>query len=175
MSKVAVLGAGAWGTALAVQATRAGGQALLWARDPTQAAAIEATRENARHLPGIALPAGLGVTARLEQALDGAALALLAVPAQHLRAVAAVLPGRAPPLLVCAKGVEQGTLKLPLEVLAELRPGMAWRRGCRRLRCWPAPMPRCAPRPTRCWPPPPSASTPARIRWGCRWAARRRT
>jgi glycerol-3-phosphate dehydrogenase (NAD(P)+) len=125
MSKVAVLGAGAWGTALAVQATRAGGQALLWARDPTQAAAIEATRENARHLPGIALPAGLGVTARLEQALDGAALALLAVPAQHLRAVAAVLPGRAPPLLVCAKGVEQGTLKLPLEVLAELRPGMA--------------------------------------------------
>ncbi len=125
MSKVAVLGAGAWGTALALQALRAGAVTTLWARDPARAAAMRAAGENARYLPGQALPAALGITADLAAALDGAALALLVVPAQHLRPVLAALPAKAPPLLVCAKGVERASLLLPLEVCAEARPGLA--------------------------------------------------
>jgi glycerol-3-phosphate dehydrogenase (NAD(P)+) len=122
MAQVAVLGAGAWGTALAIQAVRAGREVVLWARDPARAAAIDAARENARYLPGVALPAGLAVTAGLAAALAGAELLILAVPAQHLRAL---LPGvAAAPLLVAAKGVERETLLLPLEVVATLRPGL---------------------------------------------------
>jgi glycerol-3-phosphate dehydrogenase (NAD(P)+) len=125
MNRVAVLGAGAWGTALAIQAARAGGIATLWARDAARADAMARTRGNEHYLPGVALPLALGITASLEQALAGAQLVLLVVPAQHLRAVVRALPAGLPPLLVCAKGVEQGSLALPLEVLAELRPGAA--------------------------------------------------
>lgn len=125
MNRVAVLGAGAWGTALAIQAARAGGIATLWARDAARADAMARSRANERYLPGVALPLALGITASLEQALAGAQLVLLVVPAQHLRAVVRALPAGLPPLLVCAKGVEQGSLALPLEVLAELRPGAA--------------------------------------------------
>ncbi len=122
--RVAVLGAGAWGTALAMQATRAGCLATLWARDAARADAICRAHANERYLPGVALPMTLGVTASLAEALCGAGLVLLVVPAQHLRTVVAALPERLPPLLVCAKGVEQGSLALPLEILAELRPGV---------------------------------------------------
>jgi glycerol-3-phosphate dehydrogenase (NAD(P)+) len=124
-ARIAVLGAGAWGTALAIQAARAGGRPVLWARDPARAAAIAAARENARYLPGAALPDGLEVTADAGRALDGAALALLVVPAQALRGVLASLPAAAPPMLLCCKGVEAGSLLLPLEVLAALRPRQA--------------------------------------------------
>ncbi len=124
MSRVAVLGAGAWGTALALQVVRAGGVATLWARDAARAQAIQTTHVNERYLPGVALPMRLGVTAALEEALDRADMALLVVPAQHLRMVMQALPVGAPPVVVCAKGVEQGSLLLPLELLAELRPGL---------------------------------------------------
>jgi glycerol-3-phosphate dehydrogenase (NAD(P)+) len=123
--KVAVFGAGAWGTALAIQAARAGREVALWARDPARAAEVAAGRENARYLPGIALPEAVAVTADAAAALDGAALALLVVPAQALAGVLGVLPVRQVPLLVCAKGVEAATLRLPLEVVAALRPGLA--------------------------------------------------
>lgn len=122
MARIAVIGAGAWGTALAVQAVRAGAETMLWARDPARAAVIAAARENARYLPGIALPDALDVTADAEAALMGAALALLVVPVQGLRATLAALPQIAAPLLVCAKGVERETHHLPLEILAEARP-----------------------------------------------------
>lgn len=123
---ICVLGAGAWGTALAIQAARAGAaRVALWARDPVRAAAMEAARENARHLPGAALPPALVVTADMEASLAGAAIVVLAVPAQHLRPALAALPPDAPPLVVVAKGVEVGSLKLPLDVVAELRPGLA--------------------------------------------------
>ena len=120
--RIAVLGAGAWGTALAMQATRAGGIATLWARDAARADAIVRAHANERYLPGVTLPMTLGITASLEEALCDARLVLLVVPAQHLRAVVGALPKALPPLLVCAKGVEQGSLALPLEVLAEVRP-----------------------------------------------------
>ena len=123
MARLAVLGAGAWGTALALQAARAGQAVSLWARDPARAAAIAAAGENARYLPGVALPAGLTVTANLAKALQGAEAAILAVPAQHLRAFLAGLPGEAPPLVFAAKGVEQSSLLLPLEIVEAVRPG----------------------------------------------------
>ena len=115
MSSIQVIGAGAWGTALALQALRAGANVRLWARDPARAEAIARTRQNP-HLPGIPLPEALHVSHRWEPA----DLLLLAMPTQALRALAPDLP---PGLLVaCCKGVEQGTNRLPLEILADLHP-----------------------------------------------------
>lgn len=119
MSDVAVIGAGAWGTALALQAARAGRRVALWARDPERAAALDAGRVNPR-LPGISLPGLVCVTGTLPQS---AGAMLLAVPMQHLREVASRLPSSGVPLVNCAKGVEQATLRLPLEILAAIHPG----------------------------------------------------
>jgi len=118
MSRIAVIGAGAWGTALAVQAMRAGNaEVTLWARDPARAALLAERRENPR-LPGVRLPAPVAVTADLDSI--AADLWLLATPMQFMRAIAARLPEG--PIVVCAKGIEAGTLLLPLEVIAELDP-----------------------------------------------------
>jgi glycerol-3-phosphate dehydrogenase (NAD(P)+) len=114
MSDIAVIGAGAWGTALSVHAARQGHRVALWARDPARIG-TEAPR-----LPGVALPAGV----RVVGALEAAAGTLVAVPTQHLRAVLAALRP-AGPLLLCCKGLEAGSGKLPLEVAAELLPGTA--------------------------------------------------
>ena len=116
MSRVAVVGAGAWGVALALQAHRAGRQVSLWARDP---AALRTSRRSPR-LPGHVLPDGIEVSGELPGA--GFEAVLLAVPVPHLRAVAARLRPMAP-LVVCAKGVEAGTGRLPLEIVHELHPG----------------------------------------------------
>lgn len=111
---VAVVGAGAWGTALAVHLARAGRPVRLWARDP---APLRVARQSA-HLPGVALPDPVEVV----DALPAGEAVLLAVPTQHLRAVAAGLPpGGA--LVACCKGMERGTGLLPLEVLVEVQPG----------------------------------------------------
>ena len=115
MNSVQVIGAGAWGTALALQALKAGNRVHLWARDPARAAAMAATRQNPR-LPGIPLPEALAISHEMQPA----DLHLLAMPTQALRALAPALP---PGLLVaCCKGVEQGSHLLPLEILAELHP-----------------------------------------------------
>ena len=118
MNRVAVIGAGAWGTALAIQAARAGNAVTLWVRDPARAREIDAARESPR-LPGARLPEVICATAEMPDA-DAV---LLAVPMQHLRGIAALVPPGCAPLVACAKGVEQGTLRLPLEVLNELHPG----------------------------------------------------
>lgn len=123
--RVAVLGAGAWGTALALQAARAGRNVALWARDAGRAADIAAARENTRYLPGVALPGSMLVTADADAALKGAALVLCVVPVQALGGVLAGLPAFDVPMLVCAKGVEAGTLRLPLEIVVEARPGLS--------------------------------------------------
>ena len=116
MNDIAVIGAGAWGTALAIQAYRAGRRVSLWARDPSRAHVLLQSRLNP-HLPGVHLPPGIAVTANLEPA----GLLLLAVPVQHLRAVAGHLPDGA--LVACCKGVEAGSHLLPLEILAQVVPG----------------------------------------------------
>ena len=119
MSDIAVIGAGAWGTALAMLAASAGHDVTLWARDPARASAMAENRRNPR-LPSALLPAAIRVTATL----PCAAIGLLAVPMQHLRGVAASLPGTGA-LVCCAKGVEVGSLALPLEILAAMQPGRA--------------------------------------------------
>jgi glycerol-3-phosphate dehydrogenase (NAD(P)+) len=111
VNRVAVIGAGAWGTALAAQAHRAGAAVTLWARDPARAG---------QRLPG-ALSSGVTVTADLPG--DGFDAILLVIPVQHLREVASRLRPRAP-VVVCAKGIEAGSLALPLEIVAELHPGV---------------------------------------------------
>jgi len=105
-----VIGAGAWGTALALQAQLAGNAVTLWARDPARAAQIAASRHNPR-LPGFPLPASIDVTA--DRAGLAADVQLLAVPVQHL----AGAPRGAGAVVVCAKGMEAATLRLPLEIL----------------------------------------------------------
>ncbi len=113
---VSVVGAGAWGTALAVHIAREGRPVRLWARDPAPLRAMRASP----HLPGVALPE----TVEVVDALPGGNIVLLAVPMQHLREVASALPpGGA--LVACCKGVERGTGSLPLEVLAQVQPGRA--------------------------------------------------
>jgi glycerol-3-phosphate dehydrogenase (NAD(P)+) len=122
---IAVIGAGAWGTALAIQADRAGQSVMLWARDSARAALMAQSRANERLLPGVPLPPGITVTANATQALQDAALILLVVPAQALRPVLQSLPTLSAPVLICAKGVEAGSLMLPREVLAEIHPGIS--------------------------------------------------
>ncbi len=120
MSSVAVIGAGAWGTALAIQAARAGNDVTLWARDPARAADDRRQAAKNPRLPGVT-------------AADVDAGCRYACPAPPTRCCwpcrcstcAACWPAcrlSPAPLVVCAKGVETGTLRLPLEVVAELRP-----------------------------------------------------
>jgi glycerol-3-phosphate dehydrogenase (NAD(P)+) len=108
--KIAVIGAGAWGTALAVLNARAGRQVILWARDAERAAAMAVTRQNAR-LPGVTLPETLTVTGTMPEA----DILLLAVPTQHLRATLADLPGQTS-VVLCCKGLEADSLLLPPEI-----------------------------------------------------------
>ncbi|MGJ5044745.1 MULTISPECIES: NAD(P)H-dependent glycerol-3-phosphate dehydrogenase [unclassified Bradyrhizobium] len=118
-----VIGAGAWGTALAAVAARAGRDVTLYARDSHHAARISAARENPR-LPGIPLAASIAVTADLAEAARADAV-LIVVPAQHLRgAVMHLAPLLRPgtPLVACAKGIEHGTHKFMTEVIAEAAP-----------------------------------------------------
>ena len=123
--RVGVIGAGAWGTALANAIAGAGHEVVLWGRDPDAAAAMESARENARYLPGVALHAAIRVTADL-RALSDVAFALLVTPAQTARDVAAAaaltLPAGAP-LILCAKGIERETGYFLSDVVAEARPG----------------------------------------------------
>lgn len=113
MSKtIAVIGAGAWGTALAVLQAKAGRAVTLWARDGKKAAAMRASRTNP-YLPGCVLPPALSVT----DEMPSAEILLIAVPLQTLRALLPSLPSAAP-LVLCCKGVEQVSLALPLEIVA---------------------------------------------------------
>ena len=124
MSVIGVVGAGAWGTALATVAAMGGHSVALWMRDAAQAKSIAAERMSPR-LPGIRLHPGIGPTADLG-ALAAAHTVLLVTPAQTTRdlatALAPVLPGPVP-LILCAKGLERGSNRFLSDVLAELRPG----------------------------------------------------
>jgi len=125
---VTVIGAGAWGTALAARLAAEGRRTRLWARDARRAAELAVTRENARLLPGVTLPAALSVTSDAGAALAGASAVLLAVPVQGLAEVAAAIaphwPGQAPAVL-CAKGIDAVTLRLPHETVSAILPGIA--------------------------------------------------
>ena len=124
MRRIAVLGAGAWGTALANLAARAGAEVMLWGREPTHVAEMAATGVNARRLPGIPFVSGVTPTGDLA-VTAGAEIVLLAVPAQSMRQMAErARPHLAAdvPIIVCAKGIERGTGLFMSEVLAEVLP-----------------------------------------------------
>jgi glycerol-3-phosphate dehydrogenase (NAD(P)+) len=126
--KLAVFGAGAWGTALARHAS-ARHAVSLWVRDPAQAAAIARARENVRYLPGVPLDGPISTSSDIGVALEGADLIVIATSVAGLRpvaiALAAARPGGAPPVLWLCKGLEAGTGLLPHQVMAEAWPGVA--------------------------------------------------
>ena len=122
---VTLLGAGAWGTALARQACSRHA-VMLWARDADHASAIAAARENARYLPGVTLPSSLAISADLNTALrhaDGG-LVVIATPMSGLREMLSALPEQARVLWLC-KGFEAGSGWLGHEIARELRPHAA--------------------------------------------------
>ena len=117
MAALAVLGAGAWGTALAASLAPRH-RVQLWARDPAQADAIAAARCNARYLRDIGLPDALVVEGDLQRALSGAELLIAATPVAGLRDLLGKLRGSKVPLLWLCKGFEQESAALPHEIVA---------------------------------------------------------
>lgn len=127
MKRAGVVGGGAWGTALAQVCARAGLETVLWAREQEVVDGVNAAHENALFLPGVALDPTIHASHDFVE-LARADLILAVAPAQHLRST---LESMAPhlaaglPVVLCAKGVEQGSLKLMTEVLAETIPAAA--------------------------------------------------
>jgi glycerol-3-phosphate dehydrogenase (NAD(P)+) len=122
--RVAVLGGGAWGTALALAMLRAGHAVRLFARDPETVAAI-GRGENQRYLPGIAIAPGIEATSDIGAALDGADCVLAVTPAQSLRATLTAAKNSMPsgiPLVLCAKGIERDTGDLLSAIVEEILP-----------------------------------------------------
>jgi glycerol-3-phosphate dehydrogenase (NAD(P)+) len=125
MARIGVIGGGAFGTALACVVRRSGNDVVLWALEPEVAADINGRGENPHFLPGARLPAGIRATNDMAEAAAGADFLLLAPPAQRMREIAGRLaPVLAPgtPVVSCSKGLEQGSLALMPEVLAEALP-----------------------------------------------------
>jgi glycerol-3-phosphate dehydrogenase (NAD(P)+) len=120
---IAVIGAGAWGTALALTCVRAGRKVTLWEPDAAHAAEL-ATKRESRFLPGVRIDDGIAIASDRADAARAPAI-LLVVPAQAVRAVAvslAPLIAQRTPMIVCAKGIERGTKKFMSEVIAECAP-----------------------------------------------------
>jgi glycerol-3-phosphate dehydrogenase (NAD(P)+) len=125
MQRIGIVGGGAWGTALAVTARRAGREIVLWAREAEVVTAINQRHENPLFLPGIAIDPAIVATGDIAAAASADAV-LLVVPAQHLRAVAGAIaptlrPGAA--VVICAKGVEEASGALMSEVAAAALSG----------------------------------------------------
>ena len=124
LDKIAVIGAGSWGTTMAAIASRSA-PTVLWARRPALGDAIDRCHENPDYLPGVALPEALRATASLEDAVTGAALVIMAVPSHGFRAVLTDLApylARDVPLLSLAKGLEQGSQLRMTEVMGQVVP-----------------------------------------------------
>ena len=125
IATVGVLGGGAWGTALALTAARAGRLTKLWGRSIATVNAINQRRDNAKYLPGIAFDAPVAATVQLAEAVAAVDLVIVAVPAQAVRAVVGVVARHAsasPPLIIAAKGLERGTAKRMTQVVGEAAP-----------------------------------------------------
>ena len=119
---IAVVGAGAWGTALAIAAAGNASKVLLWAREAEVVESIRGAHENRMFLPGVRLPEGIEATGELSQAGQAEAV-LLVTPAQHLRTTLAAMRGSmrpGTPVVICAKGIETGSGLLVNEVLDEV-------------------------------------------------------
>ena len=126
MKRVAVLGAGAWGTAIALALSRRL-EVALWARDPQQAEKIRRSRTNERYLPGVSLPDAVTIEAELERATAGADLLLAATPVAGLRDLLGKIPRSSAVVWLC-KGFEEGSGALPHHI-AEAALGAQARAG----------------------------------------------
>jgi glycerol-3-phosphate dehydrogenase (NAD(P)+) len=123
IQRIAVLGGGAWGTALALTCARAGREVMLWEHEPDNIASLEQKRES-RFLPGVRLDDKIKVTRDLGETARSDAI-LVVVPAQAVRAVITSLAKSSVeriPLIVCAKGIEHGTHKFMSEIVVECAP-----------------------------------------------------
>jgi glycerol-3-phosphate dehydrogenase (NAD(P)+) len=123
-NRIAVIGGGAWGSALALTCARAGRAVTLWEGDAANAELLRRRRES-RFLPGVRIDDGVAIAGELADAARAEAL-LLVVPAQAVRAVASSLApflGAGTPVIVCAKGIERGSKKFMSEIIAECAPG----------------------------------------------------
>lgn len=125
MAQVAVIGGGAFGTAMACVLRRRGHVVRLWAREPEVVAAVNVQRVNATFLPGISLPDGINASTDAAAVVHSAEFVLLAPPAQHMRAVTQQLQpvlAAGTPVISCSKGIERGTCALMSQVIAETLP-----------------------------------------------------
>jgi glycerol-3-phosphate dehydrogenase (NAD(P)+) len=125
MARIAILGTGSWGTALAVHLGAAGHDVRLWGRHEGLVEELRARRANAVYLPDVVLPAPVRPTAALDEALAGARFVVLAVPSHGLRAIVRRAAALVPPdaiVVSAAKGLEEGTLRRMSEVVAEELP-----------------------------------------------------
>jgi glycerol-3-phosphate dehydrogenase (NAD(P)+) len=124
--RVAVIGAGSWGTAVGT-IVGASQSVSLWARSPELAASMAQTRQNATYLPGVPLPDGITVTSSLAEAVDGASIVFMAVPSHGFRAVLTELrplAGGIEAVVSLAKGIETGSNLRMSQVVAEVLPGV---------------------------------------------------
>ncbi|QIL01580.1 NAD(P)-dependent glycerol-3-phosphate dehydrogenase [Sphingomonas sinipercae] len=121
MTTIGIIGGGAWGTALAQVAASDGQQALVWAREPEVVASINAAHENSLFLPGRKLSEGIRATGDIGDLADCFAW-LVVTPAQHMRSVLAEAPASNVPLVLCSKGIEEGSGELLHDVAHEVRP-----------------------------------------------------
>jgi glycerol-3-phosphate dehydrogenase (NAD(P)+) len=119
--RIGVVGGGAWGTALAQVAAANGEPVMLWAREHPVVTAINLAHENTVFLPGVALSPSIHATEALDE-LAGCDALLVVTPAQHLRASLTSLPQSHRPLVLCAKGIEAGTMALMSDIATELHP-----------------------------------------------------
>ena len=123
--RIAVLGAGSWGTALAIQFSRAGRAVTLWGRDAARIEAMARARCNAKYLPDVAFPSGLELASDLATALGGADAVVVAVPSLSFRPTLAAIAAtrvRLSGLCWASKGFEIDTGRLPHQVVAEMMP-----------------------------------------------------
>jgi len=124
--RIGIIGAGAWGTALAQVLCRAGRDVALWAREPELVAAINRDHANELYLPGIALDPAIRADADISVVSRDIDLMLIVVPAQHLRGIChALSSGISVPVVICAKGIETGTGALMSEIVAAELHGAA--------------------------------------------------
>ncbi|MBI4828842.1 MAG: NAD(P)-dependent glycerol-3-phosphate dehydrogenase [Nitrospinae bacterium] len=118
--QTAVIGAGAWGTALAWSLAERGAPVTLWARETEVVDTINQSRENRAYLPGVTLPQSLRATSDIAGAARGARIVLLVIPTQFMRAALTLFAPHIPPeaaLVSAAKGIENETLALPVEII----------------------------------------------------------
>lgn len=126
MNRIGVIGAGAWGTALASVARAAGRDVVMWALEQDVVDAVNSDHRNTVYLPDVALDPAIRATTDLAEAIDVDAV-LLVAPAQHLRTVTAQAKDgwrEGVPAVICAKGIEQGSNRMMSEVLDETLPGI---------------------------------------------------